>query len=451
MSGTEKLFEKAKEAFSKRNYDYAIELFLNILKVDPNHVDARKALRNTELKKQSELGGGSKLGGLFGAAKGATLSAKNPEKTLDKAEAILKNDPKNIKVRYTLAQCLIALGHHAGAAVELEGSLEVDPDHVESMKLLCEAYQHLGRIRDAQNIIQRATKKAPSDGDAARMLRAVMASQAIEDTQAESAKDYRDMIRDKDQAAKLEAAGRLVGDAGEMADDEQALLANVQADPSDIKSLKKLGELYNKSRQYKKAMEVYTKAYEVDTSDGALRMAAGDARVKLYDQYIAKYAKAVQGGDDSGKEKLKKYRLDKLRFQIQEWEQRVREHPTDMNLRFQLGTFYLTGNKVDQAIEQFQATIKDPKRKVVSMQNLGSCFRKKGLYDLAAGQLNKALDSGELASDEVNGVRYELGRTFEEGGQLEKALDEYKRVMEVDINFKDVMKRIENLKAKLGA
>ena len=39
-----KLLEKAGEAADRRNYDYAIELYLQACRLDPNNVLARRAL-----------------------------------------------------------------------------------------------------------------------------------------------------------------------------------------------------------------------------------------------------------------------------------------------------------------------------------------------------------------------------------------------------------------------
>src|SRR5207237_148938 len=45
---TSKLVERAREAAKKKNYDYAVELFLEHLKVAPGDVEARKELRKVE-------------------------------------------------------------------------------------------------------------------------------------------------------------------------------------------------------------------------------------------------------------------------------------------------------------------------------------------------------------------------------------------------------------------
>ncbi len=71
MGGIEQLYKRAEEAFAKRNYDYSVELFSQIINLDPNHSEARKALRATIVTKYKEGKAPNKfkLGMLFGKEK----------------------------------------------------------------------------------------------------------------------------------------------------------------------------------------------------------------------------------------------------------------------------------------------------------------------------------------------------------------------------------------------
>ena len=52
----EKLVEKAREAAKRRNYDYAIDLYMQVLKLNPDHGDAAKELRKVTVRKGQEEG-----------------------------------------------------------------------------------------------------------------------------------------------------------------------------------------------------------------------------------------------------------------------------------------------------------------------------------------------------------------------------------------------------------
>ena len=125
MAEVDKLFSKGKEAFEKKNYDYAIDLFRQILSIDPDHVQSRQALRATCLKKCQDHGfpsaGKAVLSGLgsrFGAMLGGIT--KNVGKKIDSLMDYLVKDPNNVKVRVQLGEALKEGGHLDGAITAVE-------------------------------------------------------------------------------------------------------------------------------------------------------------------------------------------------------------------------------------------------------------------------------------------------------------------------------------------
>ena len=162
----EKLYLRGREAFERRNYDYAIDLFRQILTLQPDHLDARRALRICEVKKCEEIGYPSKFSLLPLKAKTETqirMNQKSPDKIIEICEAHLAKDPKNIGVRIALAQSLLALGHTNGAMAELEMAREVQQDHVDVLRLLGEVYGAQDKIPEARACITKAMQLKPDD------------------------------------------------------------------------------------------------------------------------------------------------------------------------------------------------------------------------------------------------------------------------------------------------
>ena len=92
------LYQKGHDALSRENFDYAIELFNQVLEKEPGLYECRKALRVAQAKK---AGGGR---GFFKkmlnsasasplVAKGQLALRKNPAEALQVAEQILNSDP----------------------------------------------------------------------------------------------------------------------------------------------------------------------------------------------------------------------------------------------------------------------------------------------------------------------------------------------------------------------
>ena len=54
MADIDGLYKRAEEAFQKHNFGYSINLFQQILIINPDHAQTRKALRATVVKKFQE-------------------------------------------------------------------------------------------------------------------------------------------------------------------------------------------------------------------------------------------------------------------------------------------------------------------------------------------------------------------------------------------------------------
>jgi len=94
------LFTKGNDALARENYDYAIDLFGQVLLKEPSVFDCRKALRNAQFRKAGK-GAGLFKKMLNTAAsqpmvgKGQMALRKNPAEALQIAEQILNGDPTN--------------------------------------------------------------------------------------------------------------------------------------------------------------------------------------------------------------------------------------------------------------------------------------------------------------------------------------------------------------------
>src|SRR3974390_1295773 len=94
------LFTKGSDALQRENFDYAIELFNQILAKEPTQFEVRRALRTAQIKK---AGGGkglfkkmlSSAGSAPLVAKGNLAVSKNPAEALQIAEQVLNTDPNN--------------------------------------------------------------------------------------------------------------------------------------------------------------------------------------------------------------------------------------------------------------------------------------------------------------------------------------------------------------------
>jgi tetratricopeptide (TPR) repeat protein len=97
-----------------------------------------------------------------------------------------------------------------------------------------------------------------------------------------------------------------------------------------------------------------------------------------------------------------------------------------------------------EALHLLRQVAQDPVLRYQAQTQTGLCYRKAGRLQDAIAAFQAAL--AEPASQgEIIGVRYALGRSYEELGNYYEALDHYRQVSRMDPAFRDVASRIERL------
>jgi len=119
----------------------------------------------------------------------------------------------------------------------------------------------------------------------------------------------------------------------------------------------------------------------------------------------------------------------------------------DYETRYNLGIAYKEMDLIDEAIGEFQISLKSPSRYVDSSTMLGLCFMEKGMSEIALHWLHKALEKAEK-DEEKHGIQYYIAQTYQQMGKLDRALDFYNRIYEADANFQDVAERIKSISMK---
>ena len=442
MADTDQLYKRADDAFQKHSWDYARDLFLQILALDPNNAKARKALHITIVRKFQAGGapGWFKLKALSGKTWGLLKPTKDHKKRVDICQKHLNDDPNNANFRAHLADSLLALGHHDGAAAEGEMALEADGQNVSAAKTLVASLIHLNRSTEAEKLLNRLGGQMKADRELDRLRVQLAASQTIakgfED--ATGKEGFRKVMKDTGKAEDLEKAQHLIRTDDEIATAIEQLENEAAEDPTNSRICKKLGDLiFEKKKDFSTAQDWYKKASQLSPQDSVLRDRVDDCTLRIHDVGIEKAAKAKDP-------KLGELKVARLKFRIQSFERRVHDRPTDMGLRLELGKAYYDAGPalLDKAIGQFQQSVKDPKRKSNSHQYLGMAFQKKKMYDMADKQFEQS-EAGVLSQELKLQIVYRRSLCAAEAGNLPKAAELGQRIMEVDISYKDISQLVE--------
>ena len=223
-----KVWLKAFQAMELQNFGYVITLLQGVLREEPEFLQGRQLVREAEIK--STKGKRSFLSGLSaGSLKSGGLMKKDPKAALEAAEKALENDPYNQQANIMLRDAAMALGMPETAAFALETIVRGDQKDTKALHELAAHYYANGNPQRAVDVYHRITQLNPADLNAFKKgkdaaARASMTSGKWEEVAASGGKkDYRDLIKDKDEAISLEQKNRVVK-SDEMIDQQLAEL-----------------------------------------------------------------------------------------------------------------------------------------------------------------------------------------------------------------------------------
>ncbi len=430
---------KADAAAAQKKYDLAMEIYLQALQIDPDNRDARRGVRLAALRRVEHNYPSSMAIRLQTAAARVGMMHPSAERKMASCEAYLKVDPKNTDVALTLAEAAEKAGHANAAVGVYEAMVEYAPKEVR-------AYVGLGRLLAGKEpdkaiaALERALQLDPRNQEAMKLRKDLAAEISIKKTGFETARTTHDLLRDKDKSKQLADTDRMHRSADESTDLITRLRRQIAAAPEDRRLLRQFAKALAASNQYDEAEATWNRLIEHDAGDFDAKVQLGDLRIGRVERALAK---ARQEGRGANVESLERKLTE---VQIEEFSLRVAEHPTDLALRFELGEVLLRAGRLDEAIGEFQRAVKDPRKRVDSLAHLGECFLQKGLYDLAARQLERALEeSPGLNSERGKTVVYNLGLLRERQGDLAAAKEQYLKVYEIDVAFRDVAQKVTAL------
>jgi tetratricopeptide (TPR) repeat protein len=118
----------------------------------------------------------------------------------------------------------------------------------------------------------------------------------------------------------------------------------------------------------------------------------------------------------------------------------------DYETHYNLGIAYKEMGLIDDAIREFQASRKDPKRFVHSSNMLGVCYMEKGLYPLAVEVLKDAIEKMKDKDESYWAMKYDLSEAYEKNGNLKEALDLCTEVYGWNSKFRHISDKINRLR-----
>jgi tetratricopeptide (TPR) repeat protein len=444
------LYTKGYEAFQRENYDYAIELFNQILIKEPANVDVRQALRAAQSGKS-----GAKKGFFSRALSGASSSPQvakaqlalrsNPQQAILIAEQILASDANNASAHKIVAEAALALEMPKTAVMSLEILHRNSPDDKDTAFQLADALVAAGEKTKAENVLVALRGSHPNAGEINQKLKDISARKSLDEggygALASGKGSYRDVLKDKDETIKLEQQNRQVksGDTGdELLKDYESRIAK---EPNNLKLLRNMAEIYVQKNDFDKGIFYYEKMAVVDGgNDSALQRTIAETKIKRFNQQLAQ----LDASAPDYSEKAAQVTAERDAFQLEECKARAEKYPTDLLIRFELGVLYFKAGKIGEAMPELQKAKNNPSKRLPAMSYLAQCLAKRNMNDMAASTVQEALKEKPAFDAEKMELTYLLGTLFEKMGKKEEAIEQFKLIYQVDMAYKDVAKKVDD-------
>ena len=467
-----KLVEKAREAAERRNFDYAIDLYLQACKMAPDDPAPRRELRTVENRLAKERGTSflerSKAQFLLLHTRGL-LVTKKYESAMEKAEETLKIDPTNVSAMMLLGQAALKANYRKAAISTFEDIKNINAGGnnkqlVNAMRELGRVYETEGKINDAQEIWQLVIKASPGDREAtikirdlsAKSMTSIIEGAAISGKRGSVATSLQTAGQTKE-AAKADRASSELRTSSDVKAAIEDAKEEIQQRPNDPRVYAKIGDLYLKSKDYAQAKTAFEMARQKDLNNPTWLFKLHDLEIwKMTTAAKALQAKA-RSGDQAARDKYQADRKALLEYRLNSFVEREKQYSTHTGIRYELGTIYFElardrGDKslYDEAIKRYQATFRDPKFHTESGLRMGVAFAAKGQFELALKRFDETLADMELKNEAWKSLMYSKADTLDKMGKPEDAKKIFLEVYEIDVSFRDVAKRVDALSQPQG-
>lgn len=448
------LWLKAQSAVELRNFGYAISLIQAVLKEEPAFLTGRKWLRDAELAKNSgsksflgKLGGGSSIQ----VMKAQGLLKKDPLAAMEAAEKVLETEPTNQAANILLKDAALAAGFPETAGFALETLKNANPTDTKVLHLFARFHLEHGDPEKAVETFTKIVEINPTDLEANKLGKDAAAKHSMRSGGWETAKDYRDIIANKDQAVQLEQKNRAHKDDATIDELLLELGGQYEQNPENVDVVKRMAGLYEQKADLEKALEWFQYADGlVNGSDPGIARKISDLSLKQLSRRVDEIERWLSTDPPEDEEtqafrvELEGLKQQKAERQLSEAKRRVEKNPTELALRLELGELLVGAGQYAEATPELQKARTSPNGRYKAIMLLGKCYMARKMYDLARDQLTEAANELTGMDPIKKEIVYTLGLLYEKMGDNAKSLECMKQIYSVDAGYMDVGSRVES-------
>ncbi len=444
-------FEKARKIAETGNFDYAIELYLDGLRCNPDALeDGHLKLFELALKRQKKAGKKPSM-----VEKVKHLRGKTPTEQMLNAEYLFAKDPDHLPYAEAMLKAAVAADCKKTAKwiadLTFQTNNAAPKPSFQVYVLLKDSYAALSLYERAIAACAKAAKLKPENTEIADQYKRLSAEMTVAKGGYDISGDFKHSIKDRQAQEKLQAQQNVVKTEDyRITAVKNARKAFTQEPnlPKNIYNLAgSLSDLENEKAE-NEAIKLLENAY-MTKKDFSYKQRAGLIKLKQLKRKVrlAKSALEANPADAQARSTLAAFSEQLNNIELEHYRLCMENYPTDHQARYEYGIRLFRNKHYDEAIPLFQDAQRDPRRRIAAMDKIGLCFYAKGWFTDAIDIFSQAINDYELKEDATaKELRYNLARSYQENGDLEKALDIYRKIAQLDFAYKDVRQRVDQLR-----
>lgn len=460
----EAFFARGRAVAGTGNYDYAIEMYIQGLTIDPENTEAHAELREISMKRKAS---GGKALGFMESRKYATNNRDDKLNMLN-AEMRLAHEPGSVDMMEIMLQNAQKGGFFdtvmwIGPILQKANADQKKPEFNKFI-VLKDVYKSMAmnmatppRIRAellkrATNACHFAAKMRPDDMELQNELKNLGALHTQVEGNYDQMGSFRDSIANRDEQELLQAQDKGVQELGVMGKIITEARQQYANDPNEPGKLIKLVDALEKTENpdYEgQAIELLNEWF-TKTKQFRFRKRIGEITMRQWrrmEQGQREYL-AANKDDAQAKSDFDAFQKDKWEFELSEYQLWSENYPTDMSLRYHTAERMFHLGRYDEAIPLLQQSEADAKYRLRARIMLGRAFFEAKFLDEAVDTLDGLVKEYQGGDEEASkSMRYWAARAHEERGDVEPAIKLYSAIVRMEFNYKDVQPRIRKLRA----
>lgn len=440
-------FERAQEAVTAGNLDYAIGLLTSCCKLDPSRLVYRQTLRRIVKNRFQDNQRGGWLAWLWNLPARWRLKRLLREEAylaaLECAETILARNPWDAGAHIDIASAAEGLELYEVAAWAIEQVRAQQPENVALLEQLAHLYEKQELFAKAKACWEQIRKLEPDHPGAPGKLAELAAGETIQRGRYHQVVANRESARNvvEEPTTPMPCELTPLEEPDRPRDAAANLRRKIAKDPRRREHYLALAALYRAAGDLAAATAILEQGLEPTGAAPELRVELLAHQIEPFRQQLADVTARLEA--EPGNQELLDLRAH-LRKEINSreldlFQLRAERTPHDLRNRYELGVRLLRAGRVEEAIVELRQSQVDDRQRWQSLLFLGHCFKAKGNGPQAIRHFQAALVA--MPPEEMTGRKealYLLACLHAEAGDLGSAIRVGGELKDLDSTFRDI-------------